>query len=324
MRIATRRIVLLAAAAIGLAAAVPASAQDAWPSRTISFVCAFPAGSGADVMVRYFAEHIARRSGATIIVENKPGAAGNIAAEYVARAQPDGHTLFFHTGSAIAGNMHMFLNPPIDVVRDLQVVATINRQPHMINVAADSPITTMAELTDHLREQGDAANYAINNTSGKVMAAIYMNQAGLDTVEVRYGSSAESLADVLSGAVAFGANDPVFSLAQARDGRFRILAVSSNERIPGAPDVPTMTESGFPMDQVGWFAVMAPAGTPDDVVQTLNGWINDTLREEEVEQFIVDQGGAVFISTPEEGQAYLAQAVEEWAELVRIAEIPQQ
>lgn len=325
MKTIARRTILAASAFAASALALPqAWAQADYPSRTISLICAFPAGSGADVLVRYFGDRIAKLSGATIIVENKPGASGNIAAEYVARAEPDGYTIFFHTGSSIAGNMHMFKNPPIDVVKDLQVAATFNKQPHMINVPASSPIKSMDELTAYLKEQGDKASYAVNNTSGKVMAAIYKQKAGLETVEVAYKSSADSMNDMMSGAMAFGAQDPVFSLGQQREGRFRMLAVSSAARIPGAPDIPTMTEAGYPMDQVGWFAAMMPSATPSAIVEKFNDWANQVLEDPEVKKFIVDQGGDVFISTPAEGQAYLAKAVEEWEEYIEIANIPQQ
>lgn len=327
MKNITRRSMLAATAAfagvaIGLS---PAAAQEAdYPKQTISFICAFQAGSGADIVVRYFADQFAKLTGATVIVENKPGAGGNIAGQYVVRAKPDGYTVFFHTGSALAGNMHMFKNPPFDAVKDLSVVATINKQPFMINVPVSSPFKTMAELTEFLKKEGSNANYAFNNTSGKVLGAIYKQQAGLETVEVAYKSSADSMNDIMSGAMAFAAQDPIFSLGQMREGRYRILAVSSAERLPGAPDVPTMTEAGFPMDQVGWFAAMVPSATPQPIVTRLNGWLNELLKRDDVKKFVELQGGAVFTSTPEEGQAYLAKAVDEWAELVRIANIPQQ
>ncbi len=193
MQTITRRFMLAASVAVaGCAFGLPpAAAQANYPNQTISMICAFPAGSGADVIVRYFAEKIAKVSGATIIVENKPGAGGNIAGQYVTRSKPDGYTIFFHTGSAVAGNMHMFKTPPFDVVKDLQVAATVNKQPHMIAVPVSSPITTMKELTEYLKKQGSNASYAINNTSGKVLAAIYKQEAGLETVEVAYKSSAD-------------------------------------------------------------------------------------------------------------------------------------
>ncbi|WP_440411299.1 Bug family tripartite tricarboxylate transporter substrate binding protein [Neorhizobium petrolearium] len=322
----TRRFMLAASLAFGgsFLGLSPAAAQADFPSQTISMICAFPAGSGADVIVRYFAEKIAKLSGATIIVENKPGAGGNIAAEYVARAKPDGYTIFFHTGSAVAGNMHMFKKPPIDVVKDLQIAATINKQPHMIAVPVSSPIKNMKELTEYLKKEGSNASYAVNNTSGKVLAAIYKEKAGLETVEVSYKSSADTMNDIMSGAMTFAAQDPVFSLSQLREGRYRLLAVSSAKRIPGAPDVPTMTEEGYPMDQVGWFAMMVPSETPKDIVDKINGWTKEVLSQDDVRKFVTDQGGDVFISTPDEGQEYLKKEVAAWADYVKIANIPQQ
>ena len=325
----TRRTMLAATVALGAAFGVSsASAQDAaadYPKKqTVSFICAFQAGSGADIVVRYFADQFAKLTGATVIVENKPGAGGNIAGQYVVRAKPDGYTIFFHTGSSLAGNMHMFKNPPFDADKDLAVVSTINKQPFMINVPMSSPIKNMKELTELLKKEGSNASYAINNTSGKVLAATYVKMAGLETVEVAYKSSADSMNDIMSGAVAFASQDPIFTLGQYREKRYRVLAVSSAERLPAAPDVPTMTESGFPMDQVGWFATMVPAATPKPIITKLNGLFNELLKQPDVKKFVEDQGGAVYISTPEQGQAFLKKEIAAWADLVKVANIPQQ
>src|SRR5262249_2056022 len=118
--------------------------------------------------------------------------------------------------------------------------------------------------------------------------------------------------------------DPIFSLGQYREKRYRILAVSSAERLPAAPDVPTMTESGFPMDQVGWFATMVPAATPKPIIDKLNGLFNELLKKDDVKKFVEEQGGAVYIRTPEQGQAFLKKEIAAWADLVKVANIPQQ
>jgi len=302
----------------------PARAADEYPSQNIRFICAFPAGSGADVLVRYFADKVGKLAGATIIVENRPGAASNIAAEHTARSKPDGYTLFVHSGNSIAGNMHMFRKPPINVLTDLQTIATINKQAFMITVRKDSPVQTLQELTELLKKKGAEGSYAVNATSGMVLAEVYKQKAGLETVQVRYGSSAESVNDMLSGAVDFGAHDPVFALAQVRAGRFRVLAIGSGQRMEGTPDIPTMAEQGVQIDQLGWWGVMVPKGTPKPIVDKINGWFNEALKTEETKQFVTNQGGDVFISTPEESQKLMERTVEEWRDLVQIAKIPQQ
>src|SRR5688572_5911458 len=144
------------AAPIALAAALafaPVSAKaQAYPTQDIHIICAFPAGSGADVLVRYFAEELRKKVNRTVIVENRPGAAGNISAEYVVRAKPDGHIIYIHAGSSTAANYHLFKRPPINPAKDLQVVATLNQQPFMVMVAKDSPYKNLKELTEAMRK----------------------------------------------------------------------------------------------------------------------------------------------------------------------------
>lgn len=301
-----------------------AVAQEDYPSRTIHFICAFPAGSGADVLVRYFADKVAKVAGQTVVVENKPGALSNIAAEYTVRAEPDGYTMFVHSGNSIAGNMHILKNPPFDVAKDLRTVATINKQAFMITVRNDSPYQNVQELVAAMKEQGEDGSYAVNATSGKVLGEQFKQIAGLETLQVQYRSSADSLNDMMSAAVDFGVHDPVFTLAQVREGRWRALAVGSGERMQGAPDIPTLKEQGYDIDQLGWWGVMVPAATPDPVAAKINGWFNEVLEQPETQKFLTDQGGDHYISTPEEAQALMERTVEEWKTLVEIARIPQQ
>lgn len=299
-------------------------AEAAYPDQTITFVCAFPAGSGADVLVRYFADKVSKVSGATIIVENKPGALSNIAAEYTARSKPDGYTIFVHSGNSIAGNMWIMKKPPIDVTKDLMTVATVNKQAFMIAVAKDAPYKDMKELTAAMKEKGDGGSYAVNATSGKVLAEVYKQKAGLDTVAVQYKTASDSLNDITSGAMDFGSYDPVFALAQQREGRFRLLGVGAAERMKGAPDIPTLKEQGFDIDQLGWWGAMVAKGTPDDIVNTINGWFKTVLEQPETQKFLADQGGDPYISTPAEAQALMVKTVAEWKDYVAIAQIPQQ
>ena len=189
--------------------------------------------------MRYLAEAVSETSGATVIVENKAGAAGNIAAEYTARADPDGYTVYVHAGSSTAMNYHLWNNPPIDPRTDLRGVAAINRQPFYILVRADSPIQTIQELNDFLIEQGENATYSTTATSGRVLGAAYTNALGVEPVEVQYSTGPDALVDLLSGAVDFGVADPVFAMVHAEEGSMRLLATGAGERMeiaPGHPD----------------------------------------------------------------------------------------
>jgi tripartite-type tricarboxylate transporter receptor subunit TctC len=156
------------------------------------------------------------------------------------------------------------------------------------------------------------------------MCALYREAAHLAAVEVNYRMAQDELNDMASGTVDFGCNDPLFTLAQAREGRLRILAVASGTRLASAPDVPTMTELGYPMDLTGWFAAMVPAATPRPVVDKINGWFNTILATEETRVFLRNAGGDPWISTPEEGQARLAKDIADWETYVRIAKLKPQ
>jgi tripartite-type tricarboxylate transporter receptor subunit TctC len=317
----------VAAFAVMLAVLLASSVTraDDYPSQDIRFICGFPAGSGADVLVRYFAEKVRAAAGRTVIVENKTGAAGNIAAEYTARAKPDGYTIYVHAASSVAANQHLFKRRPFDAVKDLQIVATINQQPFMVVVPANSPYKTLAELTEAMKKKGDKASYAQSNTTGKVMGELYRQATGITAVEVPYRTANDSVNDFTSGRLDFGMMDPVFALSQARAGRLRMLAVSTPRRMQAVPDLPTMTEAGTPgVEMMGWFAAMAPSATPRPVIDKLNAWFKQVLSTQETKEFLNKFGGDPFISTPEEGQALFAKAVKEWEHYVKIAKIEPQ
>jgi tripartite-type tricarboxylate transporter receptor subunit TctC len=315
-------LALALAAALGTA---PDSARaQSYPSEDIRLICAFPAGSGADVLVRYFAEQLRPLVNKTVIVENKAGAGGNIAVEFVSRAKPDGHTIFVHAATAVAANMSLFKNPTVDVGKAFKIAGTINRQPFMLVVDAKSPYKTVADLTAAMKAKGDKASYATAAPTGIIMGEIYKNTAGLKAVEVNYKTAPDSLNELTSGKLDYGMHDPVFSLAQQREGRLRVLAVSTGQRLAASPDMPTMTESGVPMDLTGWWAAMVPANTPQPVIDQINKWWVQMISSDATKQFLNKFGGDPFIIPPAEAQAKFLQDIKSWGEYVKMAKIPQQ
>jgi tripartite-type tricarboxylate transporter receptor subunit TctC len=322
MRPTARRLAVLAALAFGFSP-IGAHAQS-YPSQDVHFICAFPAGSGADVIVRYFAEKMRPLLNRTVVVENKPGAIGNIATEYVARSRPDGHTVYIHGASALAANMHLFKNPSVDAGKAIQVVATINKQPTMFVVHTSKPWTSVGEVTAYAKERKDKATFATTNPVGKTMAAIYKQKAGLEAVEVTYRTAADSLNDMQSGTIDYALVDNVFGAAQAREGRLRILAVSTAQRLMANPDFPTMTELGYPMNLMGWFAAMVPSATPRPVVDQLGKWFSQVVATDETRAFLNRVASDPFISTPDEAQALFHQQIKDWGDYVRLANIEPQ
>jgi tripartite-type tricarboxylate transporter receptor subunit TctC len=301
----------------------PAAAQT-YPAQDLHFICAYPAGSGADIFVRFYAEKLRPIIGRTILVENKPGAVSNIATEYVARAKPDGYTIYIQGASSIAANMHLFKNPPVDVGKAIRIAAALNKQPYMLVVDGSRPWTSVAELTTYLKHKRDKASYATSNPPAKVMGAIYKARAGLEAVEVPYRTSFDTVNDMQSGALDYALYDPVFATAQAREGHMRILGVSTGARTNANPELPTMTESGVPMDLLGWFAAMVPMATPRPIVDQINRWFNDLDATDEAKQFLNSIGGDPWITTPDEGQVRFLQDIKDWGEYVRTAHIEPQ
>jgi tripartite-type tricarboxylate transporter receptor subunit TctC len=311
---------VLAVAASFSAMPIGAQAQT-YPSQDIRLICAFPPGSGADVLVRFFAERLRPVANRTVIVENKSGAGGNIATEYVARAKPDGHTIYVHAATAVAANQHLFKRPPVDAAKAIQIAASINRQPFMLVVDAKGPYKSVAELTEAMKKKGDKATYATAAPTGAIMGEIYKNVTGIKAVEVNYKTAPDSLNEMLSGKVDYGMHDPVFSLAQQREGRLRILAVSTATRLQANPDMPTMTESGVPLDLTGWWAAMLPSGTPKPIVDQVNQWFAEIVKTDETKKFLNGFGGDPFINTPEAAQQLFLKAIKDWGDYVRIAKI---
>ena len=312
----------LAMVLAALLGALPGAAHaQQYPSQDIRLICAMPPGSGADVLVRYFGEKLRPIANRTVIVENKAGAAGNIGTEYAARSKPDGYTIFVHAASAVAASMHLFKKPPVDVSKAILIAATINQQPFILVVSAKSPYKTVAELTAAMKQKGAKASYATTAPNGTVMGEIYKATTGVQAVEISYRLGQDSLNELLSGKVDYGMLDPAFSLPQVREGRLRALAVSSGKRLQANPDIPTMTESGVPMDLTGWWAAMLPAGTPKPILTKVNQWFTQIVKTDETKKFLNSYGGDPFIISPEAGQALFEKSIKDWGEYVRVAKI---
>ena len=300
-----------------------AQAQS-FPSQDIRLICAFPPGSGADVVVRYFAEKLKPVTKRNVLVENRPGAGGNLAMAYVVKQRSDGHVIYLHTGSSMSANMHLYKKPPIDAGKEFQVAATINRQGFMMVVHAESKFRSVQEITAYLKEKGDKATYAASATSGTVMGELYKAITGVKAVEVNYRMAQDSINDLQSGRVDYGMHDPQFATAAMRNGTLRILGVATGERMKFLPEIPTMAESGVTgMDLNGWFAAFVKTDTPRPVAQQINVWFNEILKTPETVKFLNQFGGDPWITTPDEGQNYLLNDIKRWGEYIRIAKIPQ-
>ena len=319
---------LLRGGTIALAAAITmvphAARAQSYPSQDVSFICGFAAGSGADIIVRFFADKMRPLMNRTIVVHNKPGALGNIATEFVARAKPDGHTILVTGANSVAANMHVFKKPPVDAGKALQIVATINRATMMVTVRADGPWKTVPELTAAMKEKGDKASYAFANPTSKVLGAMYKEKAGLKAVEVAYRTGADYLNELYAGKIDYAIADNIQAMAQSNAGRMRILAVGAGTRMQAAPTIPTLTEFGYPMDIRTWWAALVPAATPRPIIDQLNVWFSQVVESPETKTFLNSVASDPWVSKPDEGQAYFLQQIKDWAEHVRVANIEPQ
>ncbi|HWL04408.1 MAG TPA: tripartite tricarboxylate transporter substrate binding protein [Xanthobacteraceae bacterium] len=322
----SRRGFTIGAGALAAGLAMPGilRAQDKYPSRDVHFICAFPPGSGADVIVRWYAEKLRPIMGVNIVVENKVGALAHLATEYTVRAKPDGYTIYVHGPASLAINQYVIKNSTVDVTKDIVIAGAINRQPMMMMVKHDSPWKTVADVTKAVRAKGDKATYGISNPVGKVMGALYKNHEKLEAVEVTYRTASDALNDLASGAIDYGMFDNIFGAAQARAGRVRLLGISMPERLQAMADIPTMSEQGVPMSVIGGFAAMVPSATPQPIVDRIFAMFEQVTRTPEAKTFLNTIASDPWVTTQPKAQAGFIEEVKAYGEYVRLAKIEPQ
>ncbi len=300
-----------------------ASADDAWPAREIHSICGFPPGTGADVFVRFYGKKLEDKLGKTIITENKVGAFGNIATEYVARSKPDGYTLFIAPGSSfLAAAPSLFKKLAFDPINDFEHVTTLSKLPFILIVSGDSPYKSVADLTAYLKQQGDKASYASAANTGLVSSELYKANFGLTTVEVKYKEAGTMLNDLWGHNVAFAHLDPVTAMAHLKSGKLRALATSSKERFVSLPDIPSASEAGITnSDIVGWWSVHMPKGTPKPILDQLEALFNQIAVDEETKKFLSTLGSDPFPGTSQMLKSLLVRQIKAWGEYVKLAKI---
>jgi tripartite-type tricarboxylate transporter receptor subunit TctC len=302
--------------------APPAWAQS-YPAQDVHFILAYAPGSGPDLIARFLGEKL-RPVLKTVIVENKPGAGGNIASEYVARAKPDGYTLYPTGGNSLAATPSMFKKISFDVGKDLKLVATLARQSTLMVVGPNSPINTVAELTAALRQKGPSSNFGTAFLTARVLGALYTQAIGVNTTEVQYRTSTDWINDIASGAIDFAFIDSAAGEAQSKLGHMKIIASSAPERLLSLPDYPTLRESGFDIELSGWWAVFAPAATPEPLVDRLHDWINAAVSTDDARKFFFSLGNEPWPTTRKVGQETFNTEIRRWADYIRIAKIEPQ
>ena len=323
-----RRSVLAAAAGAAAAAASPGllaqTAQTAptYPSRTVSIVVPFGPGNAYDLMVRYLADRLREATGQPFIVEARQGALGGVAAAYVARSAPDGHTLLFGANSTHAANVHLFKKLQYDPVADFAPVTTLATIPQVLVVSPTLNVNTLQELMATARSQPGKLNYGSSSATGRVASEAFRQMAGIEAVHVPYKTSAQAITDLISGQLHFLVTDAGLGVAQAQAGKVKALAITAARRVPAVPDLPTMAEAGLPgYEFVAWLALFAPARTPPAIVNQLAETTASIVRSSGMQEYLARLYALPFPGTPESLRQLAERDTARWGQLIKAAGI---
>jgi tripartite-type tricarboxylate transporter receptor subunit TctC len=295
---------------------------QAWPSAPVRMLIPFAAGSATDVYARLVAKHLSDEFGQQFLVEPKPGANGSIAAQQVAKAKPDGHTLFFTTNTTHAANPSLMKQMTYDPVKDFEPITKIGGIGFFMAVAANSPYKSVKDIIDAAKAQPGKISYASGNSVGIVSGATLQKMTGTQMTHVPYKSTPQALVDVIGGQVTFLFVDLSVSRPHIQSGRAKLIAVATLKRSPLAPEIPSMDELGYKgFDIPAWFGLFAPAGTPKEVITRMNAEMVKIMARPDVRQTLSSMGIDAFTSTPEELGDYVKSEIQKWARLVKDAGI---
>ena len=306
----------------GLAATLPISAlaEPAWPARAIRVVVPYPPGGSNDILARILADTLRDQLGQPAIVENRGGAGGNVGADAVAKAPPDGHTLLLTAPGPLAINDMVYRTLPYDPMRDLAPVALVASVPIVLMVHPALPVRTVGELVALAKTQpgqlsyGSSGNASTNHLAGELLRSM----TGIDVTHIPYRGAAPAMMDLVAGNIAFMFDNMPGSIGQIREGRVRALAVAGRERAAVLPAVPTVGESGLPgFDAAAWFGLAAPGATPAPLLQGINRAVLAALASPGLKTRFAEAGATGGMLDAEEFAAFVASERQKWAAVVR-------
>jgi len=318
MRPARRRL-LGAALLLPLATAVRA-ATDEYPDKAVRLVVPFPPGGGADNLARAIMPRVSQALGKPIIIDNKPGAGGNVGAQLVAESAPDGYTLLYGTNGTHSINQSLYQSLRFDPIKDFAPVSRMTEIAAMLVVNPQLPIMTVTQLIRYAKANPGKVNFASagNGTTSHLSGELFRTMAGIDIVHIPYRGGGLAVTDLIGGQVQMMIDVMPNVYPLAKEGRIRGIAVSTAQRFPGAPELPTIAESGLPgFEASAWDGVLAPAGTPEAIVNKLNAAIRTALADPELIETLKSRGATVVPGTPDEFARHIVASTRKWAQVVK-------
>jgi tripartite-type tricarboxylate transporter receptor subunit TctC len=312
----------LAAGCAALPVVSRIAAAQTYPSRPVHIIVGFPPGGGGDIVARLIGQSLSERLGQPIVIENRPGASGNIAAEAVVRASPDGYTLLLVT-AANASNATLYEHLNFDFIRDIRPVASLTRDPFVMVVNPSFPAKTVPEFIAYAKANPGKINMASSGIgiTTHIFGELFMIMAGIDMIHVPYRGGAPAITGLLGGQVQVYFSPLPEPIEQIKSGRLRALAVTTATRVAALPDVPSIGDFVPGYEASGWLGIGAPKNTPTEIVDKLNREINAVLADSRIKAQLAELGIAVFPSSPAEFGKLIADETEKWGKVLRAANI---
>ncbi|WP_459618509.1 Bug family tripartite tricarboxylate transporter substrate binding protein [Bordetella sp. 2513F-2] len=319
-----RHVLGLAAAMLGTALAMPALAQSGWPARPITFVVPSAAGGSPDVLSRLVTAQLAKELGVSVVVENRPGAAGNIGITAIQRAQPDGHTVGYGNINTLAVNRSLFKSLPYDMDRDLEPVAPLFNLYNVLIVPAGSPDRSMQDLIERARRNPGKLSYGASGigTTGHMGGELFKTMAKVDIPFIPYNGGPAAIQDLLGGRLDFVFSNSSEAVPLIKAGKVRPLGVSSLKRLDILPDVPTLDELGLKgYETIAWGGVVAPKGVPPATVEQLNAAVQKALQDPKVREGLAALGAEPSVGSAADFKALIDSETLKWRNIIETARI---
>jgi tripartite-type tricarboxylate transporter receptor subunit TctC len=315
-----RLFTIAIAAVIAIGASVPASAQ--YPSRPIKLVVTFPPGGSTDILARAMQPYLEKQLGQPVVIDNRPGAGGDLGVDAVAKSAPDGYTIGIGAAGALAVNISLKPKMPYDPVKDLAPITLLTAIPFVMIAEASFPGKTVADVVSYAKAEPQKASigHGGNGTAMHLSSELFNHLAGVKIPLVPYKGSGPATQDVLAGHIPFAIVDVPSSQGLIRQGKIKALGVTGTKRDRNLPDVPTFVEAGIKdYDSIGWFGLIAPAGTPAPVIKKLNEVFVGAMNDPEVRERISALGAEAMPTTPEQFGAFIRSEIDKWAKVIKAA-----